>query len=92
MRKAELKKKIGASIRAARLAKRMTLEELASQLELTSAAAFSKYEIGENEIPSTKLVKISKILGFPIQAFIDGISLEAITATKSKENNAQAVA
>lgn len=63
---------IGEKIKQARLAKGLTLQEVADKMSLTQGT-LSKYENGDiKNIPNTRLKKLSKILDVDISYFYEG--------------------
>lgn len=63
---------IGEKIKQARLAKGLTLQEVANKMSLTQGT-LSKYENGDiKNIPNTRLKKLSKILDVDVSYFYEG--------------------
>ena len=54
---------IGSNIRQARLAARMTQEELASKMGYKSKSTINKIELGKNDIPQSKIKQFAEVLG-----------------------------
>lgn len=62
-------KEIGFRIRKIRQDKRLTQSEVAAELHITYQQ-LQKYELGKNKIPASRLSKIAKILGIPVQEIL----------------------
>lgn len=61
---------VGQRVRMARLMKSMSQEKLGDALELTFQQV-QKYEKGTNRISSSRMAKISEVLGRPVSWFFD---------------------
>lgn len=55
--------RIGANIKAARLQKGLTQEELAARMGYKSKSTINKIELGVNDIPQSKIVQFADALG-----------------------------
>lgn len=64
--------KIGALVRAARVARGLNQSELGNRLGL-SFQQLQKYEAGKNRISAARLWQISKILNVSVSYFFDGL-------------------
>jgi repressor LexA len=71
------KELLGARIRRARLAIKMTQEQLAAELGVTSPTV-SNMELGKVEINATTLASLSRILEVPISELMEGKPSEAV--------------
>jgi transcriptional regulator with XRE-family HTH domain len=78
----ELDSRIGSSIRQRRLGQKLTLEELASALNIT-AHQLQKYETGENRISASRLVDCGRVLGVHVAWFYQNSSLDSDEKTLS---------
>jgi transcriptional regulator with XRE-family HTH domain len=61
-------KEIGAKLRAARLAKKLSIKEFADMVGIKSGS-ISKYELGQDRISIDNLLKVSKFLNVNIMSF-----------------------
>ena len=68
-REAAMQQQIGANIRAARLARAVSQEELAAALAV-ERPTLSRYERGERSIPVTILLDIAALLGTSVERLI----------------------
>ena len=66
---------IGGQLRAARLLREMSQNDLGKKLGL-SFQQIQKYENGSNRISASRLYQFSKILSVNVSAFYDGLHIE----------------
>ena len=74
-------KDFGARVKRYRLARQLTLEELATKCGYTSATSRStmqKIEAGKSDIPASKIVILAKALDVTISDLIDGCEHENV--------------
>ena len=69
----EVDYKIGATIRAIRVARGFSKEALAEAVGLTFQQ-IQKYELGRNRVSVSRLVQIAETLGMPITWFFEGVA------------------
>jgi transcriptional regulator with XRE-family HTH domain len=69
----EVDYKIGATIRAIRVARGFSQEALAEAVGLTFQQ-IQKYELGRNRVSVSRLVQIAETLGMPITWFFEGVA------------------
>jgi transcriptional regulator with XRE-family HTH domain len=68
---------IGQNIRANRLSRRLSQEELGDEIGVTFQQV-QKYEKGANRVGGSRLVQIAKALNIPALALLEGAEIESI--------------
>jgi transcriptional regulator with XRE-family HTH domain len=81
----EIDKRIGARVRAARLAQGLSQSSIGDSLDL-SYQQIRKYELGVNRLSVVTLQKIANILGVPASVFLDPEHQEAKSAPSFDES------
>ena len=81
----EIDKRIGARVRAARMALGLSQTSIGDSLDL-SYQQIRKYELGVNRLSVVTLQKIAKILGVPASVFLDPEHQEAKAAPAFDES------
>ncbi len=79
-RTAEVDKRVGACVRAARVKAGMSQSKLAAELGITFQQ-LQKYEKGKNRIAVSTLLLIADALALPVHSFFDSIERQATDAT-----------
>jgi transcriptional regulator with XRE-family HTH domain len=64
-------REVGQRIRAQRLIRKMSQEELGDRIGITFQQV-QKYEKGTNRVSAGRLIRISEILGVPVSFFLEG--------------------
>jgi transcriptional regulator with XRE-family HTH domain len=65
---------IGRRIRALRLTRGLTMEQVAAQLGI-SQQQIQKYETGSNRVSASRLFALAQFLDVPVSAFFEGMQL-----------------
>lgn len=72
MDKEDIKKRFGQKVKALRIARGMSQDELAQRLGYTNRSSINKIELGKNDLPRNKVAQLAAILGVePIEFFKD---------------------
>ena len=78
-RTAEVDKRVGACVRAARVKAGLSQSKLAAELGITFQQ-LQKYEKGKNRVAVSTLLLIADALSLPVQSFFDAIERQTIDA------------
>lgn len=89
-------KNVGTLIREARMAKGLSQEKLASEIEGLTASDISKAERGDKELSQTQLRAVAKVIGVTQKSLLEapkgGTSSTTATSTSAKKTTASSSA
>ena len=80
-------REVGQRIRAQRLIRKMSQEELGDCLGITFQQ-IQKYEKGANRVAAGRLIKIAEVLNMPVGFFLEGAAGPAASANNDGVNSA----
>jgi transcriptional regulator with XRE-family HTH domain len=80
-------REVGQRIRAQRLIRKMSQEELGDSLGITFQQ-IQKYEKGANRVAAGRLIKIAEVLNMPVGFFLEGAAGPAASANNDGVNSA----